>query len=169
MGATTVTASDDDNTILLGNTNLGGWDIADTDSTFDSISLHSNSVYGEYIQYIIAAVLLLVFYKKFIVNHEVIVMNDKPVAKKVATGGDDDMDFLNDFEHEFDTGSAHGRLKAKIKSQIMNNIEGLDEEGAAKYEVLIEELDREINNSPHEIAGMLELLLSEGDTKFRGK
>jgi hypothetical protein len=50
--ATTVTASDDDNTILLGNTNLGGWDIADTDSTFDSISLHSNSVYGEYIQYI---------------------------------------------------------------------------------------------------------------------
>jgi len=49
----------------------------------------------------------------------------------------------------------------------MNNIEGLDEEGAAKYEVLIEELDKEINDSPHEIANMLELLLSEGDSKFK--
>ncbi len=124
--------------------------------------------FGEYIQYLIAAVLLLVFYKKFIANHEVVVMNDADKKTANKSGSDEaDMSFLNEFEHEFDTGTAHGRLKAKVKSQIMNNIDGLDEEGAAKYEVLIEELDKEINESPHEIASMLELLLSEGDQKFK--
>ena len=49
----------------------------------------------------------------------------------------------------------------------MNNIEGLDEESAAKYEVFIEELDREINNSPAEMARMIELLLSEGNANFK--
>lgn len=140
------------------------------ESGTDNIAMIKSIIrdFGEYIQYIIAAVLLFVFYKKFIVNHEVVILNDKPMTAKATSSGDD-MDFLNEFEHEFDIGSAHGRLKAKIKSQIMNNIEGLDEESAAKYEVLIEQLDKEINDSPHEIANMLELLLSEGDTKFRKK
>jgi len=140
-------------------------------SDTDSVALTKSIIrdFGEYIQYLIAAILLFVFYKKFIANHEVVVMNDNSSksSRKPSDDSDVDMSFLNDFEHEFDTGTAHGRLKAKIKSQIMNNIEGLDEEGAAKYEVLIEELDKEINESPHEIAGMLELLLSEGDSKFK--
>ena len=74
---------------------------------------------------------------------------------------------LNNYDDEFDRSSAQGRLKTKVKSQILNNIEGLDEESAAKYEVLIEELDKEINNNPSEIANMIELLLSEGDEKFK--
>ncbi len=141
-----------------------------SDDGTDNIAMIKSIIrdFGEYIQYLIAAVLLFVFYKKFIANHEVVILNDTVKAKKPT--GDEaevDMSFLDEFAHEFDTGTAHGRLKAKIKSQIMNNIEGLDEEGAAKYEVLIEELDKEINDSPHEIANMLELLLSEGDTKFK--
>jgi len=144
-------------------------EVASDDGT-DNIALIKSIIrdFGEYIQYLIAAVLLFVFYKKFIANHEVVILNDTVKAKKPS--GDEaevDMSFLDEFAHEFDTGTAHGRLKAKIKSQIMNNIEGLDEEGAAKYEVLIEELDKEINDSPHEIANMLELLLSEGDSKFK--
>ena len=138
----------------------------------DTVSMVKSIIkdFGEYIQYLIAAILLLVFYKKFIANHEVVVMTDTSSRKPSSGSNDDvDMDFLDDYAHEFDTGTAHGRLKAKIKSQILNNIDGLDEEGAAKYEVLIEELDREINESPHEIASMLELLLAEGDAKFRSK
>ncbi|OUR73286.1 flagellar M-ring protein FliF [Arcobacter sp. 31_11_sub10_T18] len=144
-------------------------EVASDDGT-DNIALIKSIIrdFGEYIQYLIAAVLLFVFYKKFIANHEVVILNDTVKAKKPsADEAEVDMSFLDEFAHEFDTGTAHGRLKAKIKSQIMNNIEGLDEEGAAKYEVLIEELDKEINDSPHEIANMLELLLSEGDSKFK--
>lgn len=74
---------------------------------------------------------------------------------------------LTNYESEFDTATAQGRLKSKVKSQILNNIEGLYEESAAKYEVFIEELDREINNSPAEMARMIELLLSEGNANFK--
>lgn len=76
---------------------------------------------------------------------------------------------LHGFEDEFNAQSAKGRLKAKVKSQIMNNLNGLDEEGAAKYEVLIEELDKEINTNPSDMAKMIELLLSEGDSKFANR
>jgi flagellar M-ring protein FliF len=149
-------------------------ELTPTDEGTDTIAMVKSLIrdFGEYIQYLIAAILLFVFYKKFIANHEVVVMNDTNANSSKAKGSNDeevDMSFLNDFEHEFDTGTAHGRLKAKVKSQIMNNIEGLDEEGAAKYEVLIEELDKEINESPHEIANMLELLLAEGDAKFKAQ
>ncbi len=74
---------------------------------------------------------------------------------------------MTNFEDEFDSKTAQGRLKAKVKSQILNNIEGLDEESAAKYEVLIETLDKEINENPEEIAKMIELLLTEGSGKFK--
>ncbi|XPV69259.1 MAG: flagellar basal-body MS-ring/collar protein FliF [Halarcobacter sp.] len=128
--------------------------------------------FSEYFQYLIAAILLFIFYKKFIVNHEVVVLGDKTATKKVDKDGnpidDEFMDeFMSNYEHEFDAGTAQGRLKAKVKSQIMNNIEGLDEENAAKYEVLIEALDKEINEHPDEIARMIELLLNEGSGKFK--
>ena len=119
--------------------------------------------FGEYIQYLIAAILLFVFYKKFIVNHEVVILDNKTSAEKSSDVKEND---LVDYEDEFDLDSAQGRLKSKIKSQILNNIDGLDEESATKYEVFIEELDKEINNNPEEIAGMIELLLSEGNKNF---
>ena len=37
----------------------------------------------------------------------------------------------------------------------------------ARYEVFIEELDRDINNNPVEIAKMIELLLTEGSKSFK--
>ena len=76
-------------------------------------------------------------------------------------------DMLSDYENEFDSSTAQGRLKSKVKSQILNNIDGLDEESAARYEVFIEELDREINSNPLEIARMIELLLNEGSGTFK--
>jgi len=119
--------------------------------------------FGEYVQYIIAAILLFVFYKKFIVNHEIVILGDKADAKKV-----DDSEVEIDLNENFDISGAQGRLKAKIKSQILTSLDGMDEESAAKYELLIEELDREIHENPDEIANMIQLLLSEGDSKFKG-
>ena len=120
--------------------------------------------FSEYFQYLIAAILLFVFYKKFIVNHEVVILGDSNSADKNSKVNSND---LEDYENDFDLDSAQGRLKSKVKSQIVNNIDGLDEESAAKYEVFIEELDKEINNNPEEIARMIELLLSEGNKNFK--
>lgn len=124
--------------------------------------------FSEYIQYIIAAVLLFIFYKKFIVNNEVVILGDG--IRKNADSNDENLVkdmLLTDYEHEFDVSTAQGRLKSKVKSQILNNIEGLDEESAARYEVFIEELDKEINNNSLEIARMIELLLNEGNSTFK--
>ncbi len=124
--------------------------------------------FSEYIQYIIAAVLLFIFYKKFIVNNEVVILADG--TRKNAEGNDENLVkdmLLTDYENEFDASTAQGRLKSKVKSQILNNIDGLDEESAARYEVFIEELDKEINNNAPEIARMIELLLNEGSTTFK--
>jgi len=101
-----------------------------------------------------------------LVNHEVVILGDKNTSSE---NGSTRVEGENssDYENEFDLNSAQGRLKSKIKSQLLNNIEGLDEESAAKYEVFIEELDKEINNNPEEVAKMIELLLSEGDKNFR--
>jgi flagellar M-ring protein FliF len=125
--------------------------------------------FSEYIQYIIAAILLFIFYRKFIVSNEVVILGDG--IRKNADGSTDenlvkDM-LLTDYENEFDASTAQGRLKSKVKSQILNNIDGLDEESAARYEVFIEELDKEINNNSQEIARMIELLLNEGNSTFK--
>ncbi|XOB61614.1 flagellar basal-body MS-ring/collar protein FliF [Campylobacterota bacterium DY0563] len=144
------------------------------DSGVDTFSMVRSILkdFSEYIQYLIAAILLFVFYKKFIVNHEVVIIGDNKDGKKLDKDGnpiDENLvnDFMSNYEDEFDSSTAQGRLKAKVKSQILNNIEGLDEESAAKYEVLIETLDKEINNSPADIAKMIELLLTEGSGKFK--
>lgn len=139
------------------------------DSSIDTVSMVKSVMkdFSEYIQYLIAAVLLFVFYKKFIASNEIVILGDG-IRQKV--GSDDEnlvSDMLTDYENEFDSSTAQGRLKSKVKSQILNNIDGLDEESAAKYEVFIEELDREINNNPAEVARMIELLLNEGSGNFR--
>ena len=98
--------------------------------------------FSEYIQYIIAALLLFVFYKKFIASNEVVILGDGTTRGKGSgsNGGsgslnDEDLvsDMLTDYENEFDASTAQGRLKSKVKSQIVNNIDGLDEESAARY------------------------------------
>lgn len=123
--------------------------------------------YKDYIQYLIVAILLFIFYKKFIASSDIVILGDG--NKKNVEVDDENIvnEMLTSYENEFDTATAQGRLKSKVKSQILNNIEGLDEESAAKYEVFIEELDREINNSPAEMARMIELLLSEGNANFK--
>ena len=146
-----------------GNAVIVGEESTDTLSMIKSILKD----FSEYIQYIIAAVLLLIFYKKFIVSNEVVILGDG--TRKNVDSNDENLvkDMLTDFENEFDSSTAQGRLKSKVKSQILNNIDGLDEESAARYEVFIEELDKEINNNPAEVARMIELLLSEGSGTFK--
>ena len=139
------------------------------DGPVDTISMIKSLLreFSEYIQYLIAAILLFVFYKKFIASNEVVILGDG--TKQNVDINDENLvkDMLTDYENEFDTNTAQGRLKSKVKSQMLNNIDGLDEESAARYEVFIEELDREINNNPAEIAKMIEMLLSEGNGSFK--
>ena len=139
----------------------------ESSSPVDTITMVKSILreFSEYIQYLIAAILLFVFYKKFIVNHEVVVLGDSNTSENSNEKTNNPLESYDD--EKFDLDSAQGRLKSKVKSQIINNIDGLDEELAAKYEVFIEELDKEINNNPEEIARMIELLLSEGDKKFK--
>ncbi|MFA6740159.1 MAG: flagellar basal-body MS-ring/collar protein FliF [Arcobacteraceae bacterium] len=140
-----------------------------SEESIDTVSMVKSIFkdFSEYIQYIIAAILLLIFYKKFIASNEVVIIGDG--IRKNVDRYDETLvkDMLSDYENEFDSSTAQGRLKSKVKSQILNNIDGLDEESAARYEVFIEELDREINSSPLEIARMIELLLNEGSGTFK--
>ena len=142
--------------------------VVDNGST-DTVSMIKSVLkdFSEYIQYIIAAVLLFIFYKKFIASNEIVILGDG--TKQNVDVNDENLvkDMLTDYENEFDSNTAQGRLKSKVKSQILNNIDGLDEESAARYEVFIEELDKEINNNPIEIARMIELLLNEGSSSFK--
>ncbi len=142
---------------------------APEDSPVDTVSMIKSVLkeFGEYLQYLFAAILLFVFYKKFIVNHEVVILGEDGKRKKDINGEDIVDEMLEDFEGGFDEKSSRARLKSKVRSQILNNIDGLDEESIAKYEVLIEELDKEIINHPEELATMIDLLLSEGDGNFR--
>jgi len=114
--------------------------------------------YGEYIQYLIASILLLIFYKKFIANNEIDILEDGQGSKK-----DNKDEELYDFAADgFDEIAENNRLRAKIKSQIANNIEGLDAEEMAKYEVLIQEIDSVVSNNPEDISQMIEMLLDSG-------
>jgi len=123
--------------------------------------------YKEYFQYLIVGLLLFIFYRRFVASKEMVILGE---GKKQELLVDDEnlvQDMLEGLDEEFAQNTAQGRLKSKVKSQILNNIDGLDEESAAKYEVFIEELDREINNNPADIAKMIELLLSEGNVNFK--
>jgi len=118
--------------------------------------------YGEYIQYLISAILLFLFYKKFIASNE-IDLSSSTSSKSEAVGvGDEDFDF-----DVFNPALEKNKLKNKVRNQILSNIDGLDQETVVRYEVLVEELDNQINNHPDEIAKMIELLLSEGESKLK--
>jgi flagellar M-ring protein FliF len=120
--------------------------------------------YGEYIQYLIAAFLLFVFYKKFIANNDITLATTGNVKKENVGVADEDFDY-----EPFNPNIERNKLKGRIRNEILTNIEGMDKETAAQYEVLVEELDNQINNHPDDIAKMIELLLSEGDSKLRSK
>jgi len=123
--------------------------------------------YKDYFQYLIVGILLFIFYRRFVATKEMVILGE---GKKQELLVDDEnlvQEMLEGLDEEFAQNTAQGRLKSKVKSQILNNIDGLDEESAAKYEVFIEELDREINNNPADIARMIELLLSEGNANFK--
>ncbi|MEA3353665.1 MAG: flagellar basal-body MS-ring/collar protein FliF [Campylobacterota bacterium] len=120
--------------------------------------------FGEYIQYIIASILLFVFYKKFIANNEIMLFDSDNLqaaeGTAESTGYEDSLD-------SFNADTENNRLKAKLKSQILNNIEGLDPEETAKYQILIEELDTAVSNNPDDVAKMIEMLLTEGDSALK--
>jgi flagellar M-ring protein FliF len=141
----------------------------DVNSTENGDSLPSMAAksmlqdYGEYIQYLISAILLFVFYKKFIASNGIDLSNTVAGGKKEQVGLADE-----DFDYEsFNPNVEKNKLKNKIRNQILGNIDGLDKETAAQYEVLVEELDSQINNHPGDIAKMIELLLTEGDKKLK--
>jgi flagellar M-ring protein FliF len=144
-----------------------GKPIVNTESTFNTFDTSGATLFrtlmmefSEYIKYIIASVLLFIFYKKFIATNEVLVLNDKSGGSEVEY--DENGNAIDTgLESEFDSNFANNSLKARVKSQILNNIDGLDEESSMKYEVFVEELEKTINQKPEEIAQLLEALLQD--------
>lgn len=116
--------------------------------------------YADYIQYLVALALLFFFYKKFISNNEIEIIGTE--GTKSGAQGEEDFEM-----GDFDTASSKSKLKAKVKSQIMNNLDGLNDEEAAKYEILIEQIDKSVSENPEDIAQMIIMLLAEGDSKFK--
>jgi len=139
----------------------------ETAQSEDSLGLLSTQSmikeYSEYIQYLIAMILLFVFYKKFIANNEISLVSGSASSENAA---DSEMEDLFD---EFDSRTEQSKLKAKVKSQILSNLDGLSAEESAKYEVLIEQIEQSVNEQPEDIAQMIMLLLTEGDGKLKGK
>ena len=117
--------------------------------------------YSEYIQYLVAMILLFVFYKKFIANNEIALLGED------GSGGKKNNSDMDDLFDEFDSKNEQNKLKAKVKSQILNNIDGLTAEESAKYEVLIEQIEKSVNEHPEDIAQMIMMLLNEGDAKLK--
>ena len=122
------------------------------------------SDFGEYIQYLISAILLFIFYKKFIANNEINLSKGDAVLKDINTTSLDNEDIELD---DFNPSVSKNKLKNKVRRQLLESIEGLDPEMMAQYEVLLEELESEINNSPESIADMIEMLLGEGEQKLK--
>ena len=144
---------------------FGSEDVAEAVSNEDSLGLLTTQSmikeYSEYIQYLIAMILLFVFYKKFIANNEIALLGDNVNS---AGSADSEMEHLFD---EFDSRTEQSKLKAKVKSQILSNIDGLSAEESAKYEVLIEQIEKSVNEHPEDIAQMIMMLLNEGDAKLK--
>jgi flagellar M-ring protein FliF len=139
------------------------------DSEVDDVLINAStksmiSEYSEYIQYLISAILLFVFYKKFIANNEINLNVGSSEAKESEKVGVSNEDF--DYE-DFNPSVSNSRLKNKIRTQLLSNIEGLDPETLTQYEVLLEELENDINNDPEGIAKMIEMLLVDGDAKLK--
>lgn len=116
--------------------------------------------YSEYIQYLISAILLFIFYKKFIAGNDIEFTAGSQEKKEKIGEADEDFDF-----DVFNPSVEKNKLKNRVRNEILANIEGLDSETTLRYEVLIEELDDLVNNQPEEIAKMIELLLLESDSK----
>ena len=144
---------------------FGSEAVAEAVSAEDSLGLLSTQSmikeYSEYIQYLVAMILLFVFYKKFISNNEIALVGETAGG---TSSDDPEMEKLFD---EFDSKTAQSKLKAKVKSQILSNIDGLSAEESAKYEVLIEQIEKSVSEHPEDIAQMILMLLSEGDAKLK--
>jgi len=144
-----------------------GSEAASTENVDDSLGLFTTQSilkeYSEYIQYLIAMILLFIFYKKFIANNEISLLEGTQASEKKAEA---EMENLFD---EFDSLQEQKNLKAKVKSQILKNLDGLSAEESAKYEVLIESIEKSVNEQPDDIAQMIMMLLNEGDTKLNLK
>jgi len=138
----------------------------DLESSFSSSATKSIiSEFGEYIQYLISAILLFIFYKKFIASNEInLAVSSTQENKETQNVGVSDENF--DYE-DFNPSVSKNKLKTKVRNQLLSNIEGLDPETLAKYEVLLEELESNINTEPEGIAKMIEMLLNEGDSKLK--
>ncbi|MEA3383953.1 MAG: flagellar basal-body MS-ring/collar protein FliF [Campylobacterota bacterium] len=150
---------------FLGLKPIGEGDATEDESDDSGIGLFAAKSmmqdFGEYIQYLIASVLLFVFYKKFIANNEITLLDTSDTKEG---GGSEDLGFE---DGDFNAIDEQARLKAKIKSQILNNIDGLDAEESVKYQILIEDIDKAVSSQPEDIAKMITMLLSDGDDKFK--
>jgi len=137
--------------------------------------------FAEILKYIIVSVLLFVFYKKFIIGGSLqlssLGVNTGNVASRANNSSNNNSNSqdgndvsYSDFEDDLDSGQfdksmANKALKNRIKAQL-SNIDGMDEESAAKFEVLMENINEDVDKAPEEIGEMIQMLLSGEGGKF---
>jgi flagellar M-ring protein FliF len=152
-----------------------------TSDSVDNLGLVKSILndFAEILKYIIVSILLFVFYKKFIIGGSLqlssLGVNTSNVASRANNSSNNNSQDVNDvsfsdFEDDLDSGQfdksmANKALKNRIKAQL-SNIDGMDEESAAKFEVLMENINEDVEKAPEEIGEMIQMLLSGEGGKF---
>jgi flagellar M-ring protein FliF len=149
-------------------------------SNVDNIGLIKSILndFAEILKYIVVFVLIFVFYKKFIIGGSLQLSSLGVNTGNVASAGNSKNpnsangnnvtfdDFEDDLDGgQFDKSMANKALKNRIKAQL-GNIDGMDEESAAKFEVLMENINEDVDKAPEEIGEMIQMLLSGEGGKF---
>ena len=62
---------------------------------------------------------------------------------------------------EHDAQVEDDKLRQKIRQQILDNIRDIDESDYIKYEVLIEELTKKVEENPEGIAKLIDMLIDD--------
>jgi flagellar M-ring protein FliF len=139
----------DQNAINLGGANEQEW-------------LYYLKEYSDFIKYLIVAILLYLFYRKFIATTQQSIPNiPTPEDGNTINNEDDSNHHADKFSIESQNSAKEKELKDKVYTQL-KTITNLDVETKVKYETLIDEINHKIDDSPEEVANIITLLLDEG-------
>ena len=130
--------------------------------------------FGSYIKYIIIAFILLFFYNRFVGSKSLEQLAEEGFGVKMDADGAGGFGGVHNvaattFEETFNKKEEDDRLKQKIRQQILDNIRDVDETDFIKYEVLVEELTKKVDENPEGVAKMIDMLIDDSRILKRKK
>ncbi len=122
--------------------------------------------FGAYLKYLFIALILIFFYNRFVSNKSLEQLADEGFGIDVKSDGSGGFGANNkasplDAFEEHDTQVEDDKLRQKIRQQILDNIRDIDESDYIKYEVLIEELTKKVEENPEGIAQLIDMLIDD--------